>query len=127
MEYLNTTWKFTPFEGNEAFSFCITESEKKFFINISIINGVTFENMDHIPLQIFPNHVYRTEEIPIKQEICYKTYIVNSVKFMLKFRNNKLSPVSSLTLTCENLSNNSSKRIFTINMNNIEKYGTILS
>jgi hypothetical protein len=127
MEYLNTTWKFTPFEENKAFSFCITESEKKFFINISIINGVTFENMDHIPLQICPNHVYRTEEIPIKDLIYLKIYRIKFVKVMLKFRNNNLSPVSSLTLTCENLSNNSSKRIFTINMNTIEKYGTILS
>ena len=127
MEYLNTTWKFTPFEGNNRFTFCINKKDNEFTMNISIIKDDIEENMTNIPLQVSPNHVYRTEEIPIKQEICYKIYIVNSVKFMLKFRNNQLSPVSSLTLTCENLSNNSSKRIFTINMNNIEKYGTILS
>ena len=94
-------------------------------MNISIIKDDIEENMTNISLQVFPNHVYRTDEIPIKLDISYKTYIVNSVKFMLKFRNSKLSPVSSITLNCVNVLNQTKPRIFTLNMNNIEKYGLI--
>jgi hypothetical protein len=125
MQYLNTTWKFTPFEGNNSFTFYINKKDNEFTMDISIIKDDIEENITNIPLQVSPNHVYRSEEIPIKQEICYKTYIVNSVKFMLKFRNQKLSPVSSMTLNCVNVSNQTKPRIFILNMNNIEKYGLI--
>ena len=127
MSFLNTTWKFTPFEGNNSFTFSINKKDNEFAMDISIIKDDIEETMTNIPLQVFPNNVYRTEEIPIKELIYLKIYIIKFVKVMLKFRNNKLSPVSSLTLNCENISNNSSKRIFTINMNTIEKNGTILS
>ena len=109
MEYLNTTWKFTPFEGNNSFTFYINKKDNEFTMDISIIKDDIEENITNIPLQVSPNHVYRSEEIPIKQEICYKTYIVNSVKFMLKFRNDQLLPVSTIFLFCEK---NDKKRIF---------------
>ena len=91
MEYLNTKWHFTPFEENNSFTFSIEKRDNEFIMNISIIKDDIEENMTNISLQVFPNHVYRTDEIPIKLDISYKTYIVNSVKFMLKFRNSKLS------------------------------------
>lgn len=125
MEYLNTKWSFTPFEENNIFTFSINKIDNDFIMNISIIQDNIEENMTNIPLQVSPNHVYRTEEIPIKHNISYKTYIVNSIKFMLKFRNLKLSPVSSITLNCVNLLNQTKPRVFTLNMNNIEKYGLI--
>ena len=125
MEYLNTKWHFTPFEENNSFTFYIEKRDNQFIMNISIIKDDIEENMTNISLQVFPNHVYRTDEIPIKLDISYKTYIVNSVKFMLKFRNSKLSPVSSITLNCVNVLNQTKPRIFTLNMNNIEKYGLI--
>ena len=125
MEYLNTKWSFTPFEENNSFTFSIDKRDNNFIMNISIIKDDIEENMTNIPLQVFPNHDYRTDEIHIKLDISYKTYTVNSLKFMLKFRNLKLSPVSSITLNCVNVLNKTKPRIFTLNMNNIEKYGLI--
>tara|TARA_X000000368_G_scaffold305752_1_gene244001 strand:+ start:6284 stop:6667 length:384 start_codon:yes stop_codon:yes gene_type:complete len=125
MDYLNTKWSFKPFEENNHFTFSIDKRDNDFTMDISIIKDDIEETMTNIPLQVCPNHVYRSKEISIKRDICYKQYIVNSIKFMLKFRNRKLSPVSSITLNCVNVSNETKPRIFTLNMNNIEKYGFI--
>tara|TARA_B100001094_G_scaffold89989_1_gene86063 strand:- start:4757 stop:5140 length:384 start_codon:yes stop_codon:yes gene_type:complete len=125
MDYLNTKWSFKPFEENNQFTFSIDKRDNDFTMDISIIKDDIEETMTNIPLQVCPNHVYRSKEISIKRDICYKKYIINSIKFMLKFRNRKLSPVSSITLNCVNVSNETKPRIFTLNMNNIEKYGFI--
>ena len=55
------------------------------------------------------NHIYRTNEIDIQQDMTFEEYKVLKVKFMLKFRNDQLLPVSTIFLFCEK---NDKKRIF---------------
>ena len=71
-------------------------------------NGIIFL-YENIKIEKSNNHIYRTNEIDIQQDMTFEEYKVLKVKFMLKFRNDQLLPVSTIFLFCEK---NDKKRIF---------------
>ena len=82
------------------------------------------EKIDNIELICFPNNVFRTKEFGTKTTYFYDKYSICTIRVMLKFKNNNISRVSCLYLTCHHCDTHA-QRIFALNMDSIETYGVI--
>ncbi len=123
MSYLNTTYEIYNKKEKKGITFVIKEEEGHFFLVFSINENGVVSIYENIILEKSSNHIYRTQEILIHQDMNFKEYKVLKVKFMLKFKNNDLSPVSTIFLHC--LKNNRD-RIFNLSILDATELGYVI-
>lgn len=102
MDCINKLYTYTNFEKFKyGFQFQIIENENC-VLEISIINknNKTIETVSSINLVKKNNNVYNSDNIFFKTEMYYENYKILSSKVLLKFKNETLSPVSTLFITC---------------------------
>tara|TARA_B100000902_G_scaffold382113_1_gene419407 strand:+ start:6884 stop:7264 length:381 start_codon:yes stop_codon:yes gene_type:complete len=126
MAYLNTKWIFKLNDNKTNIQFVVREENKFFYIDLFLFEDSNIQNKTTSKLISLPNNVYRTGNIIIDNMLCFDEYSVKSLNLMLKFRNNKISPVSYVSLNCVN-ENNQKDRNFTFNMDSIKEYGSFVS
>lgn len=127
MTYLNTKWIFNFNDNKGTIQFVVRKDNNIYYLDCLLThNNSDTQNQIIAKLINLPNNVYRTGDIIIENEVCFKEYSVKSINLMLKFRNNKISPVSYVTLNSMN-KNNKKKRSFTFNMDSIKEYGSFSS
>ena len=126
MAYLNTKWIFKLNDNKTNIQFVVREENKFFYIDLFLFEDSNIQNKTTSKLISLPNNVYRTGNIIIDNMVCFDEYSVKSLNLMLKFRNNKISPVSYVSLNCVN-ENNQKDRNFTFNMDSIKEYGSFVS
>lgn len=120
---MNTTYTFKCF--NITFRFCIPEPKnKKYFMYLYLKKDEVSYNYDNVEVTKTSNDVYRSKDIIFEEPFIYDTYLVKSIKIMLKIRNNTISPVSTLLATCYSTSS-SKKRIFAFTLEDMEEYGDL--
>lgn len=123
----NTTWSFEcdkEYPCTIIFSI-ITERETD-YLYLSINTDKETLIYPKISLSKSASEVYRTiDEIVVTDNVKYKSYLIKSVGLMLKIKDCKLSPVSTLFLTCE-LNENKKRRIFALSLGEVKEYGTIV-
>ena len=128
MTYLNTKWIFNFNDNKGTIQFVVRKDNNIYYLDCLLTHEKTSrdtQNQIIAKLINLPNNVYRTGDIIIENEVCFKEYSVKSINLMLKFRNNKISPVSYVTLNSMN--KNNKKRSFTFNMDSIKEYGSFSS
>tara|TARA_B100001996_G_scaffold308175_1_gene249655 strand:+ start:897 stop:1277 length:381 start_codon:yes stop_codon:yes gene_type:complete len=126
MTYLNTKWIFNFNDNKGTIQFVVRKDNNIYYLDCLLThNNSDTQNQIIAKLINLPNNVYRTGDIIIENEVCFKEYSVKSINLMLKFRNNKISPVSYVTLNSMN--KNNKKRSFTFNMDSIKEYGSFSS
>ena len=123
MAYLNTKWIFKFNDNKTNIQFVVREENKFYYIDLFLFEKSNIGNKITSKLISLPNNVYRTGNIIIENGLCFDEYSVKSLNLMLKFRNNKISPVSYVSLNCVN-ENNQKDRNFTFNMDSIKEYGS---
>ena len=124
MEFKNT-YTFKGFNDTHNVRFNITQHNHSYTLHICIYENTTLvEKIDNIELICFPNNVFRTKEFGTKTTYFYDKYSICTIRVMLKFKNNNISPVSCLYLTCHHCDTHA-QRIFALNMDSIETYGVI--
>jgi len=126
MAYLNTKWIFKLNDNKTNIQFVVREENKFFYIDLFLFEDSNIQNKTTSKLISLPNNVYRTGNIIIDNMLCFDEYSVKSLNLMLKFRNNKISPVSYVSFNCVN-ENNQKDRNFTFNMDSIKEYGSFVS
>tara|TARA_B100001250_G_scaffold164714_1_gene141674 strand:- start:3009 stop:3389 length:381 start_codon:yes stop_codon:yes gene_type:complete len=126
MAYLNTKWIFKFNDNKTNIQFVVREENKFYYIDLFLFEKSNIGNKITSKLISLPNNVYRTGNIIIENGLCFDEYSVKSLNLMLKFRNNKISPVSYVSLNCVN-ENNQKDRNFTFNMDSIKEYGSFVS
>tara|TARA_Y100000768_G_scaffold388680_1_gene386112 strand:- start:2305 stop:2685 length:381 start_codon:yes stop_codon:yes gene_type:complete len=126
MAYLNTKWIFKFNDNKTNIQFVVREENKFYYIDLFLFEKSNIGNKITSKLISLPNNVYRTGNIIIENGVCFDEYSVKSLNLMLKFRNNKISPVSYVSLNCVN-ENNQKDRNFTFNMDSIKEYGSFVS
>ena len=109
MSYLNTIYEIYNKQEEKGISFVLKQENDEYLLLFSVNeNGIIFL-YENIKIEKSNNQIYRTNEIDIQQDMTFEEYKVLKVKFMLKFRNDQLLPVSTIFLFCEK---NDKKRIF---------------
>tara|TARA_B100001996_G_C18486580_1_gene525911 strand:- start:164 stop:544 length:381 start_codon:yes stop_codon:yes gene_type:complete len=126
MAYLNTKWIFKLNDNKTNIQFVVREENNFFYIDLFLFEDSNIQNKTTSKLISLPNNVYRTGNIIIDNMLCFDEYSVKSLNLMLKFRNNKISPVSYVSFNCVN-ENNQKDRNFTFNMDSIKEYGSFVS
>jgi len=121
MLYLNTKWVFSFNDNKGTIYFIVRKDNDIYYLDLCINSDKN--NQITTKLINLPNNVYRTGDIIIENNLCFNEYSVKSINLMLKFRNNKISPVSYVTLNSMN-KNNQKNRSFTFNMDSIKEYGS---
>ena len=126
MAYLNTKWIFNFNNNKGTIQFVVRKDNNIYYLDCLLThNNNETQNQITAKLINLPNNVYRTGDIIIENNLCFNEYSVKSINLMLKFRNNKISPVSYVTLNSMN--KNNKKRSFTFNMDSIKEYGSFSS
>uniref|UniRef100_A0A6C0L1J4 Uncharacterized protein n=1 Tax=viral metagenome TaxID=1070528 RepID=A0A6C0L1J4_9ZZZZ len=126
MAYLNTKWIFKFNDNKTNIQFVVREENNFYYIDLFLFEKPNIGNKITSKLISLPNNVYRTGNIIIENGLCFDEYSVKSLNLMLKFRNNKISPVSYVSINCVN-ENNQKDRNFTFNMDSIKEYGSFVS
>lgn len=118
MDYLGTRFIFKsssklPYD----FDLCVTESREDtenedanepdedtndHVLTITVSGENIHETLDRVPLDLSnpKTHVYRSKDLRFTADLYYDRYRIESFRVLLKFRNNRLSPVSTLYVTC---------------------------
>ena len=86
------------------FDLCVSESPYSIehVLTITVSGKDIHETLHNIPLEMTnPNNcVYKSQDLRFTHTLYYENYQIESFRVLLKFRNNKLSPVSTLYVTC---------------------------
>ena len=124
MNYINKLFSYSNLdEFKYTFQFQITHhSDNDYFLEINVIDrNDIIETVSNIKLDKGNNHVFRSENIYFDTELLYECYKVKFASVLLKFKNDILSPVSTLFVTCTcNCSDK--KRLFALTLEDIKSH-----
>ena len=116
MNYLNTLIVINNEEKDILLTFLIKEIENCYYLDFTL-NEHKYNNIELEKKNI---HIYKSDIVKIHDEIYFKSYKIISFYVYLKFKNNKLCPVSTLYLTCEK---NNKDRFYSFSVEDILENG----
>lgn len=121
MDYFGVKWIFEFENQDEKISmvFSLNEEDQSYFTHAHICKDDINITLEHIPVTRSPNHVYRSDKIDISGEFVFRSGVVENVRFLLKFRNNLVSPVSTIFVTCKY---GADHKTFAMNIENATRY-----
>lgn len=116
MCYLDTKWVIKDELTKRVCSFTIEKPDNNYWLKFNIHENGHIVMGDRILLVENENGVLRSDkEYYIEKEILHESYTVLSFNVLIKIKKNKISPVSTIFLSCVHPYNNK-KRKFAISL-----------